>query len=289
MPADDGRRLCVILLSCVGVAPKYLLPFSDDFHRQFKLVSYVNNNAPTIPAQLENILSELQQADVLIHHSPEWLPFLGDQYERYETSLDSLPQSLLKVSYPLPLCHFLWPFHANEPRNDDPHRPLNRHGTQPFYHYGDSHILELLKQGAPAERVIEQYVSLKVDEVVDLDALKAMTLGMTERCDRTTTVKVADFFEANIRSQKLFQTINHIGNNMHVYMADEVLKALGCGPLPAGLRERTRELIGEPLPIHPSVARYFGLTYADETTRYPIDEHRNLTFSEYIRAYVNYE
>jgi hypothetical protein len=286
MPAQDGRLKCVSLLSCIGVAPRYLLPLSDEFNKRFTLKSYVNNNAPTIPAQMESIRSEIHAADVFIYHNPEWLPVLGDQYERYEALLDELPDRLIKISYPLPHFHFLWPFHANEPRNENSHRPINRHGVQPVYHYGDSYVLDLLKKGDPFEQIIDKYLALNVGDVVDLDRLANSTLSHARRTDETTVVKVGDYLEGNFRTSRVFQTINHGANPLHFFMVNQILNILDCPQLPSTVFDQTRELIGEPVPIHPSVARHFGLAYADESTRYAVDDLRNLTFSEYIRAYV---
>jgi len=286
MNDGDDRQLCVLLLSCVGVGPRYLLPLSDEFHRRYKLVSYVNNYAPSIPDQMVSLEREIAGASVLIHHSPDWLPWLGDKHEEYEATLARVPSGVRKISYPLPHFHPLWPFHTDEARNKDPAREFNRHGVQPVYHFGDSHVIGLLKQGVPQEEIISRYLALDVATVVDLDQLMSSTLSMAARCDRACDVKVADFIATEYRSHRIFQTINHGANRLHFYSANEILKLLDCPPLPEIILDQTRELIDAPMPIHPNIARHFGLAYADEATRYPFDEFRNLTFAEYIRGYV---
>jgi hypothetical protein len=286
MSEGNGRQVCLMLLSCVGVGPRYLLPLSDEFHRRYKFVTYVNNYAPSIPGQMVSLEQEIAGASVLIHHNPDWLPWLGDKHEEYEATLARVPGNVMKMSYPLPHFHALWPFHTNDTRNDDSARQFNRHGDQPVYHYGDSYVIELLKQEVLPEEILSRYLSLDVSTVVDLDQLMSSALSMIERCDRTCDIKAADFISTEYRVRKVFQTINHGTNLLHFYLTNEILKLLDCAPLPKIILDQTCELIGGPMPIHPSIARHFGLTYADETTRYPLDEFRNLTFAEYISRYI---
>jgi len=200
-----------------------------------------------------------------------------------------LAPNAAKIALPLPYFHAFWPFQCNDPRNDSPDRRLNRYGVHPHYHYGDNYLLTLLKQGLPPEEVISRYLALDVSTEVDLDALLRGTLSMIERNERNGVVKVGDLVASNFRSEKLFQTFNHPNNRLLLYMANQILKVLECGQVPESVLTSLTEIIEEPMPIHPSIARHFGVNFVDENTRYSVDHIRYLTFAEYIRDYVYYD
>jgi hypothetical protein len=224
---------------------------------------------------------------VFIYHSADSIPGLGDKREMYDALIAKIPASVAKISFPLPHLYAFWPFHTNDPRNSDPNRPANRQGSQPFYPYGDSYVLELLRQSLPPEEVISRYVNLDVATVVDLDRMMSSTLSIAAHHDQTTDIKVADFIAHNFRSHKLFQTVNHANNRLLLNMSNQLLDLLDCEPVSERVLDRMQELTVElTMPIHPSIARFFGATYATETTRYSIDRIRYLTFAEYIRDYV---
>ena len=75
---------------------------------------------------------------------------------------------------------------------------------------------------------------------------------------------------------------------MALYISNKVLQLLDCQPVPEAVLDGITEIVERPNPIHPSIARYFGVEYASAETRYPIDEIRNVTFAEFIVDYVHY-
>jgi hypothetical protein len=284
MTGDDARPLCLAVMSCIAVGPKYFLPLSEDFRQRYRFVVYANHQAQTLPEQMVELKEEIHGADVFIYHSPDWMPFLGDKREAYEEFLENIPERVTKISVPIPHLHAFWPFHSNDPRNAVPNPSVDSEGNLK-YPYGDSYVLKLLKDGIASEEVISQYLGLDVSTVVDLDKIMSYTLSFSERGDRSTDVKVADFVAENFRAHGLFQTVNHANNRLLLYMGNQVLAALRCGQISERVLERIRELT-DAMPVHPSILRYFGAAYGDETTRYAVDRIRYLTFGEYIRDYV---
>jgi len=182
----------------------------------------------------------------------------------------------------------MWPFHCGDPRNAEDKRPRGRYGQVPVFPYGDSYVLKLLKEGLPPEEVIARYLKVDVAEEVDLDKLLRSALTLTERQDRTGAVKIADYVASNFRTKSLFQTVNHANNRLLLYMTNRMLEVLDCAPVPETELNRVTETVERPMPVHPSIARHFGIGYIDDNSRYPVDEVRNLTFAEYIRDYVYY-
>jgi hypothetical protein len=199
----------------------------------------------------------------------------------------NIPARVTKISAPIPHLYAFWPFHVNDPRNAVASPPLNSEGNLK-YPYGDSYVLKLLREGVPPAEAVAHYVDLDVSTVVDLDKIMTGTLAGSEVADRTTDLKVADFIAENFRMHSLFQTVNHANNRLLLYMSNQVLAALGCRQVSDRVLERTQEL-KDAMPVHPSIPRYFGARYGGETTRYPIDRIRYLTFAEYIRDYVYFE
>jgi hypothetical protein len=289
MSSKDGRRTCAMLLSCISAGPRYFLPLSDDFHKEFKLVLYGDNTANAVPKQMAAHQAQIHAADVFIYHNADWMPFMGDDHEPYEELLAQVPSRIQKIAFPLPHLHAFWPFHGPDPRNSDSDRAPNRHGEQPCYPYGDSFVLDLIKQGLPPQEVISRYLALDVATAVDLDKIMSWTIAQAERNDRITEVKVADFIGSNFRSLPLFQSINHANNRLLLYMSNQILKLLGCTSVPEAMLDRTLELVEPQSPVHPSIGRHFGAQWACAQTRYAVGARRHLTFAEYLRDYVYYK
>jgi len=282
----DARQPCLLFVSCIGAAPKYFMQLSDDFRHRYRVTPYLFNDVSRLPEMLDIIEPQLPDTPLLIYHEPDWMPYLGEYLDRYEEFLERIPSGIIKISIPQPGFTALWPFHCGDPRNADAERRRNRYGMLPFYAYGDTYVLRRLEEGVPPDEVVASYLAADLAAEVDLDNLLAGTLSMIERQDRSGTVKVADYIAGNFRSKMLFQTINHANNRLNLYMANKVLRLLECRTVPETVLDTVSEIIERPMPVHPGVARHFGMSYIDADTRYPVDEINNLTFAEFIRAYA---
>lgn len=287
--ATDARPTCLLLMSCLSVGPHYFLRLSEDFHRKYKLAIFANHRSDTIPEQMAELEGQIHSSAVFIHHAPDAMPYLGSRREPYEQMLANIPSQVRAISFPHPHLHVFWPFHMNEERHNNPHRPFNRFGIQPSYAYGDSYVLRQLRDQVPPAEILARYLALDVSDVVDLDAKLRSTLSLMERNDRTTDVKITDFVADEFKKNLLFYSIGHPNNRLHWYMANRILEMLGCEQVPEAVLARTQELQEEPCPIHPSIPRHFGITYVDEHTRYELDRVRLFTFAEYIRDYIYFE
>ncbi len=288
MNGSDHRTPCLLFLSCIGAGPKYFLQLSDDFRRRYRVTPYLFNDVKNIPEMFAALEPELQQDSLLIYHEPDWLPYLGEVRERYDRFVETIPNHVVKISMPQPCFPAFWPFHCSDPRNDNPDRPLNRYGMLPYCAYGDSQVLRLLRQDLPRDEVISRYLALNVAEEVDLDRLLRQTVTMLERQDRTGEVKVADYILDTFRSNALFQTVNHANNRLLLYMSNKILQLLDCRTVPDSVLGEVMEIIERAMPVHPGIARHFGVTYINADTRYLVDEIHNRTFAEFIKDYVYY-
>jgi hypothetical protein len=289
MSGLDNRQPCVLFVSCIGAGPKYFMQLSDDFRHRYRVLPYLFNDAANIPAMVSIVENELQRRPLLIYHEPDWMPYLGEHLERYEQFVDGIASDVKRISIPQPGFTPFWPFHSSDPRNDQPDRPRNRYGEFPWLPYGDGYVLRMLKEGLPPGEVIARYLALDFSTEVDLDKLLSGSLSMLERQDRTGAVKVTDYIQDNFQSKMLFQTINHANNRLNLYMANQVLQLLDCATVPECVLDSVTEIIERSMPVHPGIARHFGVSYIGRDTRYWVDEIRNITFAEYVRDYVYYE
>jgi hypothetical protein len=289
MVERNGRQSCILFLSCIGIGQQYFLPLSQDFDRRYAITPFIFHNRAWLPDIFHKLDQVIGDCAVLLYHEPDWMPYLGEFREPYDTFLERIPSHVTKISIPQPHFFALWPFHSGDPRNDDPNRPRNRYGKLPVYHYGDSYIIKMLREGLPPETVIDRYLSADIAAEADLDRLLRRSLAMMRTKDQTGPVKVADYISENFRTMSLFQTVNHANNRLLLYMTNQALKFLECREVPESVLDRTTELVEEPMPVHPNIARHYGISYIDENTRYPVDEIRMLTFAEFIRDYVYYQ
>jgi hypothetical protein len=69
-------------------------------------------------------------------------------------------------------------------------------------------------------------------------------------------------------------------------MANQILRHLDCPALPDRALNGLAILIGFEMPVHPAIARHFGVEHIDENTRCRLEGGRLATFAEYIRDYV---
>ena len=287
--AVDERKVCVVFLTCIGATTNYFLQFSETFNRRYRIKSHIFCDIGVLPDLLPKVLEDLETAEALIYHEPDWLPYLGQYREIYDDFVDRISPNIRKVSIGQPAFHAFWPFHSGEPRLRDASRKPNRFGFLTVYHYGDSFVLERLKNDVAPEEIITKYLAADVATIVDLDNSLKQAINMLERQDETSEVKVADYIEGTFRSLPLHQTINHPNNRLMLYMTNGALELLECDVVPDRILESATEVVELPMPVHPSIARHFNVPYHGASVRYPIDDVRNMTFADFIRDYVYFK
>lgn len=285
-PATDSRRLCLMAGTCITFGIQYLLSMSEDFRRNFRLKAYRTHRHNRFMSDFDISDEELNQAEAFIYHPPGWADWGNDQ--GYRDLIARVPAHTRHISIPYPVFHALWPFHVHDPRNDDPARPLFPEGVPAFYPYGDGVVLRLIRQGLPKAEIMRRYLAMDVAAEVDLDGLLAKSIDMQTAKEDRTDVKILDFVLSQFRRQRVFLTMNHVGNATLIHMVNQILGHLGCAPLEPSVGDRLFELTDPQMPIHPSVIRHFGLTCVTPQTRYRIDSYRNFTFEDYLSCYIDF-
>ena len=285
----SAKRNCVMFLSCIGDMPRYFLPLSDEFHETYDFRPFIYNSNSLFDTMQDEVLANLNDADVLIYHPAEILLYEEALIQKYSRMLSKVPSRVTKIGIGQPHFHAFWPFHANDPRNGDMDRPKNRYGRRPSWLYGDSYVIKLLGDGVPEEEIFRRYMAEEFSDSVDLAKRLEFTLRRTGEQDDACDVKILKYVKENFRTLSLYQTINHANNRLMFYISNSILDLCGCAAIDAKHLLQAREIIDLPMPIHPYIAKYFQLEFADEKTRYMVDKKRCLTFEEYIHDYIFYE
>ena len=287
MNEADDRKLCVLYMSCLGEGLAYLLPFSKEFNRRYRIVPHLSFQMETITKNVHLPAIDIEHCEVFVYHNPEWIVlFSPEDLIDYERILSSLPSSATKISFPLAQFHPFWPFHTNDPRDTASSRVPDRYGDIRSYPYGDVFLMDQLNKGAPQEVVLRDCLSCDVASLVDLDAMLDWSISYMARNERNCNIKISEYVAAEFRRLSLFSTINHVSNELLVHMTNEILDSLSCDLLDTSLSASLQPLVGFEMPIHPSIGAHFKIEYISSNARYIIDRLRSSTYEQYISDYI---
>ena len=258
---NDPREICVLHANCQGEPLAQLLALSPEFAARWVVHTYTNYTREMIPDfVLKNATLFLYQ-----HLGPEW----GD------VSSDALLARTGRETRPvcIPNMFFLgyWPFWTKASPMD----------------FGDFFLDKLHEAGAGKPEILRIYLEGDIRRMVDLEAVVRHSLSAEFAKEERCAVKTAGFVAENWKKIRLFQTVNHPDVPLLLYTAQGLLVHLGLPPLSdAVCAHFTFDYEGFALPIHPKVARYHALPFADAETLYPVFG-RNLTFIQYISRYID--
>jgi hypothetical protein len=184
-----------------------------------------------------------------------------------------------------PVMGALWPFLGRDPRLV--HEPgLYPAGRYPF---GDRIAASLAALQLPDDIMQLSYQSMTEKEMPDLDALLTADRAAWRALDAANDVKVADFIVENFRRYRLFFAPPYPTGDLLQHMIGQLVAGSPIEALcdPAALRRELDFLLTgylgrrRELPIHPQVARRFGLAWWQPGMRYRWYSNR-WTFEEYV-------
>ena len=200
--------------------------------------------------------------------------------------LDALSLRGRRVRLPVVGAQFLWPFAGSA----HPESASRYGGYDPFrLEMGDGYLNRLLKEGLAPQEAARRYIDADVSKLVNLDRLREITMDRQRARDAATGYRCADLIEDGIAESQLFLTPFHPALAVSRYMACRFLQDIGA---PTSAVDRVERYMTDSfylkfgLPIHPSVARHFGLRWAGSETRYRFHEEGYLSFADFARRYV---
>ncbi|MBV8848829.1 MAG: tetratricopeptide repeat protein [Methylobacteriaceae bacterium] len=192
--------------------------------------------------------------------------------------------------FPMVIAGFLWP-HANESHvHNLPERPISD-GPYPSQ-IGDSFLNRMIRSDVSPEEALQRYLELDIAKYASLDRLVEIYLDKQRERDVATGFSIAPLVEGRFRTERLFLTAEHPDGWLFGVVARQLFERMG---VPGSVIETALETLTRSpfppteLPLHPGVIAHFGLPYADEATRYPMNEEGRFTFSEYVLRYMRYE
>jgi len=195
-----------------------------------------------------------------------------------------------RVAVPLVSASFLWPFGgAAHPSNAD--SPFLKGGPYPG-ELGDGFLNRLIRGAVPAEQALEQYRQHDLGGSAALDRRYELLMDQQRMRDEATGFLIASEIEANFRKEPLFLSPHHPGLRVTRALAVQCFQKMGAPQERIELLASTLNRSPFPqveLPMHPAVARHFGLQYGGPGTDYYWHGEGRFTWDEWVLRYMGYD
>lgn len=187
---------------------------------------------------------------------------------------DALPSGCIRISFPTLEVRHLWPLHCVNPYNQ-PEVPRYPAGRFPF---GDSFVVTCLQQQVNPAQIVELCTSGEwARSWPDLEVLERDEFARLQDAELRMDVGMLPYIRENLQRTRLFWAPASPTNAL---LAELIVRLLDRAFAPAKLVSRKVleellhlqgewELFGSiAVPIHPQVAKHFGLTWYDPNERY---------------------
>ncbi len=203
---------------------------------------------------------------------------------------EDAPPGMEVLPFPLMLEAFLWPY-AHEPHIHNKPEPPLHDGPYPGQ-LGDMFLNRMIAQGVAPSEALERYLEHDIVGATHIDRLLELHLDQQRDRDERTGFELASILEGGFRDRALFMSPHHPNAWMFGEFLGQLLDRL---QMPADEIAAMRDaLLASPfpsgeLPVHPAVARHFGLAFVDDDTRYKFHDEGRFSFPEHVLRYMRYE
>lgn len=230
---------------------------------------------------------------------PRWLESADFYFEEsrvgsalVKDSLRSvLPPDCVVRTFSTSGCHSLWPFRGRDERLV-PEPPVYNGGR---YSHTDPIAASLAGLSLTDDALFDAYMELTDAAPLDLDLLLSNDIAQWKTDDRACDVQIAGFIESNFRERQLFTTPHErampIVRDIVRQLAERsgLADRVGTEALTEGLDNLLNGWRGshQGLPVHPRVARHFGLQWWSADMRYRMLGN-DFTFREFILRYIRW-
>lgn len=252
---------------------------SPDLTARFEISYYTNFSTPGVFDYASCPVEELSGCDVLLYHKVFTPEFVEAAAER----LSCLPPHCLRIPLPYLKSNLYWPFFNTV---------VTYLGVSPERHAGilpyRSCILDgWLRQGMADDDIVEAFTALDPAEHLNLRLLERETYDRWKSLEAGSEgkLKFASFLMENWRLGMQFYLYNHVAKPILLHLANQILAHLDAPAL--HLKDIAKCRGGQDVvyPVHPGAARFYGIRFAKESTRYNVGG-RNRSFQEFIRLYL---
>ncbi len=206
----------------------------------------------------------------------------GEKFRRrFAAIVSALPPDARTVRFPAMHASHLWPqFFQDYTVKPE---PGYKHGRFPW---GDKLLINLVRQGGSKAAILEQYLTANLAEKFDLRGLYRLALGGMQQLETECDVAISDIYAQNIFERQTFFSPYHAANYIVNAISNRMFAALGLRTLQEDELPQGNLLRDAELPIHRSVAAFFGVKFIHPDTTYlsragtQVSEHE--LCSEYI-------
>jgi hypothetical protein len=219
----------------------------------------------------------MDAADVLVSETLETGSVLSEDMLRPGAELLRVPHVA---------ADFLWP-NAGRPHPKNRGEFVIQGGPYPA-DFGDAFLDSMMDQGIAEDEAVQRYLDLDLAGEAGVGAMRAARHAVQTRLDQETGIGLAEFIDANFRNTGLFLSRERPGLPLVRRITAMVFRRLDADPGKAG-GVRHSPYPGGSLPIHPSIASHFGLTYLPSDRRFAMNDEGRFTFEEYCRRYYRFE
>lgn len=223
--------------------------------------------------------AEIETADRLVVQAQDFTAKAGD--------LD-LPKGVPVHRFPVVSGAFLWPFGGRDRPGNKPEIGLPS-GPYPIQ-LGNSYLNRLLRDGVDPAEAARRYIDLDFSTVTDLDRLYNIAITKQKRMDEAFGFDVATIIADHFRDEALFLTPYHPETRIIKHLAVTLFRDIGVPDVTIDRMVRLQNnstLPPSESPIHPAIARHFGLSYIPDDKTYRFHNEGLFGFEEWVRRYLD--
>jgi tetratricopeptide (TPR) repeat protein len=222
-------------------------------------------------------LARVKRADVVVAQASTGTPALG---------IEHVPAGIPVHLVPVVSGAFLYPYQGVV----HPAQPTEAAGTIPFQaEYSDRYLAKLYMAKVEPAEALRQYRAFDVATAAAVGRLYEITLEAQRKLDSATGYACADLIERHLGEEQLFQSAFHFSGRIAAHLAAPLCDRLGFDPkYGQRIRDHLRDapFVRLFVPVHPSIARYFGMRWVTDETRYPYRFEGSFTFDEYVTRFM---
>jgi len=179
----------------------------------------------------------------------------------------------------------LWPFEVE--CKHDPRHPELPNGRYP---YGDQILSSLVRDSSDDAVVVNRYLEMDFPTLFPMGDMLRQWQWLLDKLEEETAIKISDFILEQWRTKRLFWNTVRPANRLLGEIVRKFLKVIGT---PVGESDLASALQGPEQdslmkPIHPSLLRYWKLTWVSDHNLYSHLDDPPVSQREWYLRYVAY-
>lgn len=200
---------------------------------------------------------------------------------------EDLPAGAVMIRYPAMLQNYLWPLIPFQKRRTAGDSVTK---TQLFpYTVCDDLVLRLVAEGVSKDQLLDRYFAVDVTKKYPLDRLHAINAAKARQIDDMSDFGLWDQIESGVHTMR---TANHPGGNLMAHVLERIVERLPLEDRDYALKLARARADGIGIqsldaPIHPDIAKHFGLDWAKDR-RWTFWHEGDFTFEQHLLRLYDY-